>query len=218
MPDPNDLPPDFDFYPPATPDRIKQVEVVLGVRLPQDFRRFLLRSDGLNDREHGQIVFDSASLIEMNEAHRVTERTAGTINIGADGGGNALLLLPNGTVALCEYGALGSTDPTPIAGSFAEWIAAGLPIPREEDRKPDWTAPADVTLVSRPAGGLKDLMRLRSALSLDIGAAELKALAERLPAVLPASLTYGQAKRRCERVGDLAECLSIRQRGTEGPS
>lgn len=209
----NALPSGSETSPPVEPDRLCQAESQLGLRLPDDLRQFFLQSDGLVTKSHGQILFDIESLLEMNEAHEVQRRLPGTINIGSDGEGNAILMQSDGfSVGRCDYGSLGLLDPTPVAESFSAWFRDGFRLPpfAETNEEIDWSAPADLVLVSPPSGGLKDLMALRTELAMNTGVAELNQLTKRLPAVLPVSLTYGQAKKRCDRLGEVARCLEVR--------
>ena len=76
--------------PPATPDQISVAERVIGRRLPEDYRRLLLWSNG-GEGQVGDLYFmlwPVQQLKDNNDAVGTTEFLPGVIAFGSDGGPN----------------------------------------------------------------------------------------------------------------------------------
>lgn len=74
----------------ASPADIDSAEQSLGVRFPEDYRRFLAESNGLEGpigRDGYLMLFSVQDLAEINQAAEVEEFAPGFVIIGSDGGG-----------------------------------------------------------------------------------------------------------------------------------
>jgi cell wall assembly regulator SMI1 len=74
---------------PASEWDVEAAEAGLGIRLPTDFRKFLLTRGGGEGfiGEHYLIAWSASELVELNEAYQVKMHAPGLILIGSDGGG-----------------------------------------------------------------------------------------------------------------------------------
>lgn len=79
--------------PGASDAEIDSAERELGVHLPEDYRAFLLESDGIEgfsgpDGDY-LMLWGATELVENNRGYEVSESAPGLTLIGSDGGGNA---------------------------------------------------------------------------------------------------------------------------------
>lgn len=106
-------------------------EVWIDAALPPDYAKFLAK-DG-NEQEVGSVVlYGSADLVERNETYEVKKYCSGYVTIGDDGGGRAIMLsLTDGSVSIVGHGVMSPDFMEPVGESFANWLAAGAPIPED---------------------------------------------------------------------------------------
>ena len=81
----------FNRNPPAEVAVIRQFEAESGIRLPDDYAKFLQQADG-GEGSVGNayvILWRVEELIEMNKAYQVAEYAPGLLFFGSDGGGEA---------------------------------------------------------------------------------------------------------------------------------
>ncbi len=86
-----DLLSQFEFNEPATENSIKKVEELLSINFPQEYRDFLLNSNG-GEGAIGQsylVLWKIEDLIELNDVYSVEEFAPGLLIIGSDGGDTA---------------------------------------------------------------------------------------------------------------------------------
>jgi hypothetical protein len=101
-----------------------------GKRLPEEFREFLKRSDGLS-LGGGLLIYGSAELKERNETWEVEDYAPGYIAIGDDGGGNVFLMKLNqddSAIYTVESGVMDPEFAEMVSESLNAWVAGGLAI------------------------------------------------------------------------------------------
>jgi len=77
---------------PATQNAIDEFQRVSGLKLPQDYVRFLMMSngaEGIIGTKAYVMLWRLEELIELNEAYNVQEYAKGLFLFGSDGGGEA---------------------------------------------------------------------------------------------------------------------------------
>ncbi len=82
----------FNGNPPADASSIRKVETDAGLRLPEDYAKFLQGMDGGEGFVGSAyvILWRVGELLEMNRAYQVAEYAPGLFLFGSDGGGEAL--------------------------------------------------------------------------------------------------------------------------------
>jgi hypothetical protein len=120
----------MNFNPPANAESIAEAERQLGVRLPDSYRDFLLRSNGGTGfiGPLGYLMLWSAEeLGESNDDYGVRECAPGFVLFGSNGGGEAYALDyedPELRVVWLPFIGMERDVAWPIAASFAELAAA----------------------------------------------------------------------------------------------
>lgn len=194
---------------PASDNNILEVENLLDVKLPNVYKDLLKQSDGFSN-DGGLIIYGTEDLIERNKTWEVSEYATGYISIGDDGGGNVFLMLQD--IDTTEVLVVGSGDMNPhnaylITSNFNYWISNGCLTAKEITHyQPDYCT---ILLDNIPPGGLKDLVRIKSELGIDISTAELLKGSKNPPFILAENFPYGKAKAMVEKLGAIATVISL---------
>lgn len=181
--------------------------------LPRVYRSLLEEANGIVFAS-GAILYAAEDLEERAETHETERYVPGHVVIGSDGGEYLFLLRQAETspVLLAGAGSLGSAPMEELAADLGAWVAEGCPTepPSEaKDGETPWSA--DVYLDALPGGKLSGLVAVKKALGLDLSIAELKGLAEELPACLLSGAPYGKFRQRCDSINErLGPCVSLR--------
>lgn len=173
----------LETYPAATPDRILRVEEKLSLVLPEVYKEFLLVSNGLVGNHFS--LYGTGLLVETNTAYEVQAYAPGYISVGNDGGGYHLLMKAERDavdfrLVSSGYGVPSEND---CVGKFSELMASeeGNPWGDEEEEE---MQNVQLLLVSLPAGGMKELGKLKAELKIGMPLGELFNKAKDLPCVL----------------------------------
>jgi hypothetical protein len=111
-------------------DELLSLDHSFGSRLPDAFREFLKRSDGLS-LGGGLLIYGSADLIERNNNWEVNVYAPGHVAIGDDGGGNVFLMKLNeedSAIYAVESGIMNPDFAEKVSESLNAWVSAGLPM------------------------------------------------------------------------------------------
>lgn len=183
-------------------------------RVSQEYLQFL---DAHPDGCIGDLVvlYGRDEIDERNEAYQAQTYEPEAIAVGDDSGGRAILLRLDGSndVYLCGHGALGSSEFELLSDSFERWFQDGCPLPEEEES----TLPlhGDLWLIASPAGGLKDLLRLKNLLSLPNSLGDLKKSMTQIPCVLAENIPPIAFSKRLAGEAELARIVSFSDRGSK---
>jgi hypothetical protein len=82
----------MDLNPPTTEEFLKDVEVKLGIRLPDQYKEFMLESNGAEGNVGTNsylAIWPIEQIVQLNEEYAVNEFTPGLVYFGSDGGGMA---------------------------------------------------------------------------------------------------------------------------------
>lgn len=109
-------------YSAATAEKIKKVEEILYLTLPEVYKNFLYLTNGAE----GNFVslYDTESLIEMNQAYEVQEYAPGYVSIGNNNGGYHLLMKAetNATKFQLVSDGYGVPSPEDCTDDFLDWL------------------------------------------------------------------------------------------------
>ncbi|WP_210367570.1 SMI1/KNR4 family protein [Bacillus sp. REN3] len=195
---------------PASDSKILEVENLLDVKLPNVFKVLLKQSDGFSI-DGGLIIYGTEDLVERNETWEVAEYAPGYISIGDDGGGNVFLMLQDvDTIAVLvvDSGDMNPHNASLITSDFSCWISNGCLT--EQDIARYQLDYCNVVLDNNPPGGIKDLVRIKSELGINISTAELLKGSKNPPFILLEKFPYGKAKKMVENLGEIGTVISLR--------
>lgn len=118
----------FVLQAPAELSTIEQLQLNLGIKLPDDYLNFFLRSDGADGAvgETGYVsLWPIHELINLNEGYRVREFAPGLLLFGSDGGGEAFafdlrdMAMP---IVGVPFVGMSLEEAKPLAPTFTEFL------------------------------------------------------------------------------------------------
>ena len=75
---------------PTTEEKLREAEIKLEINFPAQYKEFMLESNGVEGSIGGNsylAIWHIEEIVELNEAHKVSEFTPGLVYFGSDGGG-----------------------------------------------------------------------------------------------------------------------------------
>lgn len=114
---------------PAHVSSIRQLEATTGVRLPEDYARFLQEVNGGEGFVGSAyvILWRAEELSEMNKAYQVAEYAPGLFLFGSDGGGEALAFDTRSAakpIVSIPFVGMELNSVRPVASNFQEFLEA----------------------------------------------------------------------------------------------
>ncbi|MFC4322020.1 SMI1/KNR4 family protein [Litchfieldia salsa] len=191
--------------PPANVMELEKVKLKMNTKLPTSYKELLLKTNGVSTKE-GIILYGTQDLIERNETWETEVYAPGFISIGDDSGGRVILMrkdLKNKEVLIADSGDMTPENALLISTDLIQWVKNGLTIVHYEKPEVNWLKNAKLVVVDTQDGALKDLIKIKSILALDIATSELVKGAKNLPFVLTEEVPYGKAKKIIEELGEL---------------
>ncbi|MGG1165148.1 MULTISPECIES: SMI1/KNR4 family protein [Bacillus cereus group] len=195
---------------PANEIEIQEIEGVMKVELPNIYKGLLKYTNGFSIGG-GLTIYGTEDIIERNETWEVTEYANGYVSIGDDGSGNVFLMSQGADVQ--EVRAVDSGDMNPnhvtvVTLDFSEWVNTGCLNRKIQEIKEEIPDTCNIVLIEIPNGGLKDLVKIKSVLALDISTGELLKGSKNLPFTLVKGAPYGKAKKLIEKLGPVGLALN----------
>ncbi|AJH21025.1 SMI1/KNR4 family protein [Bacillus mycoides] len=195
---------------PANEIEIQEIEDVMKVELPNIYKGLLKYTNGFSIGG-GLTIYGTEDIIERNETWEVTEYANGYFSIGDDGSGNVFLMSQGADVQ--EVRAVDSGDMNPnhatvVTLDFSEWVNTGCLNRKIQEIKEEIPDTCNIVLIEIPNGGLKDLVKIKSVLALDISTGELLKGSKNLPFTLVKGAPYGKAKKLIGKLGPVGLALN----------
>ncbi len=161
---------------PASESEIQESEDILQAKLPNVYKDLLRNTNGFSIG--GEVaIYGTEDIVERNETWEVDEYARGYVAIGDDGGGNVFLMLQNEKeteVLIVDSGDMDPSHATVITSDIIEWVNSGCII-RESEQKTISEPPdtCNIVLAKPLDGGLKDLIKIKNILGIEISTADL---------------------------------------------
>ncbi|MEC1552058.1 SMI1/KNR4 family protein [Bacillus haynesii] len=197
---------------PASESEIQESEDILQAKLPNVYKDLLRNTNGFSIG--GEVaIYGTEDIVERNETWEVDEYARGYVAIGDDGGGNVFLMLQNEKeteVLIVDSGDMDPSHATVITSDFIEWVNSGCII-RESEQKIISEPPdtCNIVLAKPIDGGLKDLIKIKNILGIEISTADLLKGSKNPPYLLMERFPYGKAKKLIEKLGPIGTVLSL---------
>ena len=195
----------------ASDIEIQEVEDRMKVILPNTYKDLLRYTNGFSIGGESAI-YGTEDILERNETWEVDEYASGYISIGDDGGGNVFLMLQNAEekeVLGVDSGVMNPTYATIITSDFRKWVNSGCLSETEQKKAMESPDTCNIVLVKSTTGGMKDLIRIKSVLGIEISTADLLKGSKNPPYILIEGFPYGKAKKLIEKLGPIGTVLSI---------
>jgi hypothetical protein len=190
--------------PSATEVDIELVEKRLNAILPITYKELLQASNGLATNE-GIVIYGTDDLLERNQTWETQEYAPGFVSIGDDSGGRVFLmsLSDKEEILIVDSGDMTPDHAELISTNLIQWVINGLRIELKKTSNIDWSDNCRLVVVNIQDGGLKDLIKIKAILGINMPSSELLKMSKSLPFVLTQEIPYGKAKKLIEELGDL---------------
>ncbi|KAB2440991.1 SMI1/KNR4 family protein [Bacillus luti] len=199
----------------ASDIEIQAVENRMNVTLPNVYKELLRCTNGFSIGG-GLIIYGTEHIAERNEVWEVDEYAMGYVAIGDDGGGNVFLMAQHAKekkVLVIGSGDMNPSHATVITDDFEKWVNSGCVSEIEQKTINKSSDICNVVLVKTPSEGLKDLIKIKNVLGLEISAIDLLKGSKNLPYILVERFPYGKAKKLIEKLAIDSTILSIEAAG-----
>ncbi|MED1093680.1 SMI1/KNR4 family protein [Bacillus paramycoides] len=195
---------------PVSDIEIQKLEELMKIELPSVYKDLLRYANGFSIGG-GLTIYGTEDIVERNETWEVTEYASGYVSIGDDGSGNVFLMLQGVDVKEVFVVDSGDMDPnhaTVITLDFSEWVNTGCLNEKIQKIEVEFPDTCNIVLVETPNGGLKDLVKIKSVLAIDISTGDLLKGSKNLPFTLVKKFPYGKAKKMIEKLGPVGVVLN----------
>lgn len=189
----------------ASDIEIQEVENLLKLELPNVYKDLLRYTNGFSIGG-GLVIYGTENLVERNETWEVDEYASGFVAIGDDGGGNVFLMFQDADekeVLVIDSGDMNPSHSNLVTSDFNKWVNSGCLNEIEQKTSIEIPDTCNILLVKPPNEGLKDLIKIKNVLGIEISTADL------LKGSKVERFTYGKAKKLMEKLGSTSTVLSI---------
>ncbi|PEE44565.1 SMI1/KNR4 family protein [Bacillus pseudomycoides] len=190
---------------------MQKLEELMKIELPNVYKDLLRYTNGFSIGG-GLTIYGTEDIVERNETWEVTEYASGYVSIGDDGSGNVFLMLQGvdvKEVLIVDSGDMDPNHATVIALDFSDWVNAGCLNEKIQKIAMEFPDTCNIVLVETPNGGLKDLVKIKSVLAIDISTGDLLKGSKNLPFTLVKKFPYGKAKKLIEKLGHVGVVLNV---------
>ncbi|PED05080.1 SMI1/KNR4 family protein [Bacillus pseudomycoides] len=196
---------------PVSDIEMQKLEELMKIELPNVYKDLLRYTNGFSIGG-GLTIYGTEDIVERNETWEVTEYASGYVSIGDDGSGNVFFMLQGVDVKEVLVVDSGDMDPnhaTVIALDFSDWVNAGCLNEKIQKIAMEFPDTCNIVLVETPNGGLKDLVKIKSVLAIDISTGDLLKGSKNLPFTLVKKFPYGKAGKLIEKLGHVGVVLNV---------
>lgn len=180
--------------------------------IPIPYKDFLQNENGISFNG-GAILYSIDELKQMNEDLQIQEYQPNYLAIGDDGGGLVFLMRQEADaeeVICVDMSDYDIESPFCKIDNFTDWYKDGCKIYKETQEDNRLSKAGDVFLIKEPKNGMKDLIKIKQAFSMDISTSQLLALSKELPCIVIKDIRYAKAIKLMEKVGQ-ADIFEFRQ-------
>lgn len=195
----------------ASDIEIQEVENIFPKLLPNVYKDLLRYTNGFSIGG-GLVIYGTEDIVERNETWEVDEYASGFIAIGDDGGGNVFLMLQDADekeVFVIDSGDMNPSHANLVTSDFTKWVNSGCLNEIAQKTSIELPDTCNILLVKPPNEGLKDLMKIKNVLGVEISTADLLKGSKNPPFIIVERFPYGKAKKLIEKLGSTGTMLSI---------
>lgn len=195
----------------ASDTEIKEIENLLKLELPNVYKDLLRYTNGFSIGG-GLVIYGTEDVVERNETWEVDEYASGFIVIGDDGGGNVFLMLQDTDekeVLVIDSGDMNPSHANLVTSDFTKWVNSGCLNEIELKISMEIPNTCNILLVKPPNEGLKDLIKIKNVLGVEISTADLLKGSKNPPFILVERFPYGKAKKLMKKLGSTGTVLRI---------
>lgn len=171
--------------------------------IPVSYKEFLQNENGISFNG-GTILYSLDELKQMNDDLQIQEYQPNYLAIGDDGGGLVFLMRQEVDAEEVICVDMSDYDIDSLIckiDNFTDWYKDGCKIYKETQEDNRLSEAGDIFLIKEPKNGMKDLIKIKQAFSMDISTSQLLALSKELPCMVIKDIRYAKAIKLMEKVG-----------------
>lgn len=198
---------------PASKDEIIILEKKMNLILPKIYKELLSLSNGFST-DKGVVIYGTEDIIERNLTLEVNEYAKGYIAIGDDSGDIVFLISEDDSKK--EILAVGCGDMNPlnakiISPSLCKWLENNCDLAdiNQENGSKVNSEKYSILLIENPKGGLKDLVKIKNTINIELSSAELLKASKNIPFILISNISYGKALNYLKKLSEFSEILQL---------
>ena len=177
--------------PPASENDIAFVEKNIVGSLPEIYKSFLRRANGII--LNNCVLYDTDSIVEMYTANQFKEYAPDYVSIGNDNGDRELIMKAENNAVMCGFldaGALGTEQPDDWF-EFTSFLAGGCEILEDEE---DIADKGKICIIKIPTDKMKFMVETKKVFALSISTSELLKGIKTLPFVIVQDVLKAKAQ------------------------
>lgn len=197
----------------ASDDEIKSVEKEMNILLPKIYKKLLKNTNGFST-DRGLTIYGTDDIFERNLTLEVDEYAKGYIAIGDDSGDIVFLISKDDTKE--EILAVGCGDMNPsnakiVSPNLSKWLDndCNLSYMTVKNATQNYIKYCSILLVDNPKGGLKDLIKIKNVLDVEMPLSELLKASKKLPFPIVSNISYGKALNYLEKLNEFSPILQL---------
>ena len=188
---------------PASEKEIKEIEKSLKLEIPDVYRQFLLKTNGMV--YDLCVLYGTDDIVDSYINNQLAEYASGYLSIGNDNGDRELIIKADKKATMCGFidaGAIGTAEPDKWF-NFSEWLKAGCVMLSDND---SFSSKGNIVIISIPDDKIRFILDIRSVFSLKIPMNELKMNLENLPYTIVEDIEYSKARKLIAKL-NCSECI-----------
>lgn len=198
---------------PASNDEIRIVENEMNILLPEIHKELLKYTNGFST-DSGLVIYGTDDIVERNLTLEVDEYAKGYIAIGDDSGDIVFLVSKDDTkkeVLSVGCGDMNPSNAKVVAYNLSKWLDDGCNFSdmNGENAAQTYNKYCNILLVDNPKGGLKDLVKIKNVLNVEMSSAEILKASKNLPFPIISNISYGKALNYLEKLNEFSQILQL---------
>lgn len=198
---------------PASDNEIRVVENEMKILLPERYRELLKLTNGFST-DSGLVIYGTEDILERNETLEVEKYANDYIAIGDDSGDIVFLISKDNMieeVLSVGCGDLNTLNAKRLAPNLSKWLNNNCNLygGGEKNQIQTYTQYYNIILTGLPNGGLKDLVKIKNNLNVDLSATELLKASKNLPYTIITNVSHGKALKYFEKLTEFSDILQL---------
>ncbi|PXV84497.1 SUKH superfamily protein [Lachnotalea glycerini] len=195
---------------PASNDEISIVENRMNILLPEYYKELLNLTNGFST-DRGLVIYGTEDIYERNEILEVEKYANGYVAIGDDSGDMVFLISKdnrNEEVLSVGCGDMNTQNAKHLAPNLLIWLNNNCNLETSGENNTQ-TQYYNIILTGVPKGGLKDLVKIKNVLNINMSSAELLKASKNLPYTIISNVSYGKAINYFEKLTEFSGMLKL---------
>ncbi len=195
----------------ASDEEIRTIEKQMNISFPEDYKNLLKMTNGFSTNK-GLVIFGTKDIIERNLTLEVEKYANDFMAIGDDSGDILFLIAKeSGNIISLDSGDMNPKNAKYIASSISKWLDNDCNLDEKGEKTEDkiHNYSYSIILTSFPGGGVKDLVKIKKILNIQMSSAELLSATKNVPYSLIGNISYGKATNYIKNLSEFKDVIKL---------